>query len=219
MIYRFPRQVRLRQGRQPRDFRAEDAIAAVVQFALGQAVDDQQQQKHADGRGPAQCQRQPEGAGLANVAQMRPVTRHRSGILPLHRRDQRRVPWSIDLLAQPRDMHVDEVGARIEIIPPHAFEDDLPRDDLAGIAHQEFQQAELHVQQPHRIAIDAHLAPDQVHLDRSAPQHGGSRFQLPAPTQQDFHPHRHLVRREGLDQIVVAPGAQPVDPRIDHPAR
>src|SRR6185312_17572210 len=63
---------------------------------------------------------------------------------PLDRRDRRRLSGLIQLFPQPADMDVDQIGAGIEIISPHLLEDEAAAYRLAGIADQEFQQAEFH---------------------------------------------------------------------------
>src|SRR5688572_22599578 len=46
-------------------------------------------------------------------------------------------------LAQPADMHVDDVGLRIEMIVPHRLEQHGAGDELALVAHQVLEQREL----------------------------------------------------------------------------
>src|ERR1700722_12888736 len=58
-----------------------------------------------------------------------------------HGADQRWLAVDIDLAAQARDMHIDEIGTRIEAQAPYAFENHRARQHLPGITHQEFQQA------------------------------------------------------------------------------
>src|SRR5579884_4017941 len=57
--------------------------------------------------------------------------------------EQRRIEVFIDLGAQSRDMHVDHIGLRIEVIVPNALEQHGPGDDLAGVLHQIFEQTKL----------------------------------------------------------------------------
>src|SRR5437588_9685286 len=54
--------------------------------------------------------------------------------------DERRVEIAVDLGAQPRDMDVDHVGLRIEMIIPDVLEQHRARDDLAGVLHEIFEQ-------------------------------------------------------------------------------
>src|ERR1700688_1730256 len=56
---------------------------------------------------------------------------------------KRRLEIPVDLGAQARDMHVDHVGLRIEMIVPDMFEQHRAGDNLAGVLHQIFEQAEF----------------------------------------------------------------------------
>ena len=49
----------------------------------------------------------------------------------------------IDLLPQPAHMHVDDVGLRVEVIVPDILEQHRAGHHLTGVAHEEFEQAEL----------------------------------------------------------------------------
>ena len=60
-----------------------------------------------------------------------------------NRMQDRLVETLLDLAAQPRDMDVDDVGLRIEMIVPDILEQHGARHHLAGMAHQIFEQAEF----------------------------------------------------------------------------
>src|SRR4051794_38634129 len=80
-----------------------------------------------------------------------------------HGMEQRLAAAVVDLLAKPADVHVDDVGAGVEVIVPHFFEHHRPRDDLPLVAQQQLEQAELA-----RLKVDAAAAPlntarQQVH--------------------------------------------------------
>src|SRR3984957_19377358 len=62
---------------------------------------------------------------------------------PAHGMQERRVEVAVDFGAQSRDMDVDHVGLRIEVIVPDVFEQHGPRDDLARVLHEIFEQAKL----------------------------------------------------------------------------
>src|ERR1700722_18769217 len=57
--------------------------------------------------------------------------------------NQRRLAGEIDLAAEPSDMDVDEVGARVEVIMPDLLEEHGSGDNLAMVPDQMFEQAEL----------------------------------------------------------------------------
>src|SRR6516162_93084 len=57
--------------------------------------------------------------------------------------EQRRVEIAIDLGPQPRHMHIDHIGLRIEMVVPNMFEQHGPRDHLTSVLHQIFEQPEF----------------------------------------------------------------------------
>ncbi|KAG1545100.1 hypothetical protein G6F50_013789 [Rhizopus delemar] len=105
-------------------------------------------------------------------------------------------------------MHVDEVGARVEVVAPHFLEQHHPGQHLPGVAHQVLQQLELGRQQAQAAPATVGGARQQVQLQVADPQHGLVAGRLLAATQQHFHPRGHLVGGERLGQVVVATGAQ-----------
>src|SRR6185312_4049395 len=69
------------------------------------------------------------------------VTDHVSGAA--HGVDKGGVEIAIDLGAQSRHMHVDDVGLRVEVIVPDVFQQHGAGDDLAGVLHEIFEQPVL----------------------------------------------------------------------------
>ena len=82
-----------------------------------------------------------------------------------YRADQRREARWIDLFAQTADVHVDQVGAGVEVITPDFLEDHHAREDLPGVTHQEFQQLVFGGQQAQRLLGAAGFAADQVEFE------------------------------------------------------
>src|SRR5208282_3719324 len=60
-----------------------------------------------------------------------------------HRMQQRLREALIDFGTQPRNVHVDHIGLRVEVIIPDVLQQHGPSDDLAGVPHQIFEQAEF----------------------------------------------------------------------------
>src|SRR5258706_14174511 len=60
-----------------------------------------------------------------------------------HRVQQLFLERPIDLLAQTAHQDIDDVGLRIEAVIPDVRQDHRLRDDLAGVAHEIFEQGEL----------------------------------------------------------------------------
>src|SRR5919202_2658153 len=69
------------------------------------------------------------------------VTDHVSGAAD--RVQERPVEALVNLGPQTRDVHVNDVGLRIEVIVPDIFEQNRARDDMARMAHQIFEEAEF----------------------------------------------------------------------------
>src|SRR5205807_3870405 len=73
-----------------------------------------------------------------------------------HGVQQGAVEIPIDLLAQPADVNVDDVGLRVEMIVPDMFEQHRSGDDVAGIAHQIFEKAKFARQYLDRLVAAPH---------------------------------------------------------------
>src|SRR5471030_238703 len=90
-----------------------------------------------------------------------------------HGPNQWDVAGRVDFLAQAANVDVDQVGAGVEVIAPYLFENHHPRENLSGVAHQEFQQLVLGGQQGQQLTIAAGFVADQVQLKVRDPQRGG----------------------------------------------
>src|SRR3979411_731932 len=55
---------------------------------------------------------------------------------------QLRLERPVDLVAQPAHEHIDDVGLRIEVVVPDLRQNHCARNDMAGVAHQVFEQRE-----------------------------------------------------------------------------
>ena len=111
-------------------------------------------------------------------------------------------------------MHVDDVGLRVEMIVPDMFQQHRAGHHMAGVAHQVFEQLELARQQLDRLVAALDRAGQQVELEIGDPQPRRRRRRRAAP-QQRLEPRQQLAEGEGLDEIVVAAGAQALDPVVD----
>jgi hypothetical protein len=72
---------------------------------------------------------------------------------------------AVDFRPQTRDMHVDHVRLRIEMIIPDVFEQHLARHRLTGIPHEVLEQAEFTRLQIELFAAALHGARQQIHLE------------------------------------------------------
>ena len=120
-----------------------------------------------------------------------------------HGVQERAVEALVDLLPEPADMHVDDVGLRIEMVVPDLFQEHRARDDVVRVAHEIFEQAELARQQLDRLAGARHGASEQIHLEIGDLEAGfGARA-----AGQRLKPRQQLGEGKGLAEIIVAPGA------------
>src|SRR4051812_19389987 len=67
-------------------------------------------------------------------------------------------------LPQPADVHVYQIGLRIELQVPHAFEEHRARDHLTGTPHEVLEQGELARREVQVLAGARRAAPEQVEL-------------------------------------------------------
>src|SRR5208337_3412049 len=152
---------------------------------------------------------------VARKSLARAVTNHVSG--SAHGAEQRRVEVPVDLGPEPRHVDVDDVGLRIEMVVPDMFEQHGPGDDLAGVLHQVFQQAELARLQHDLLAAAGHLVGEAVEREVADPVH--CLFGRPggAAARQGLDPGEQFGECVRLGEIVVAAGPEALDPVVDLP--
>src|SRR5271166_727464 len=141
------------------------------------------------------------------------VTNHVSR--PAHGAQQRRVKIAVDLGAQARYMHIDHVGLRIEMVIPHMLEQHGAGDDLPGVLHQIFQQAELARLEDDLLAAPGHLVRQPVEGQIADLEHGLLRRALRAPPRQSLDAGEQFRKCVGFGEIVVAAGAKPLHAVVD----
>src|SRR5919108_5030820 len=90
---------------------------------------------------------------------------------PTHRVNQLRLARVVDLLAQPRDYDVHDVGTGIEVIVPGVFGDEGPRHDPTVVAHQILEHRVLLGGELDEPAAAPHLAAPGVERQVGHPQH------------------------------------------------
>src|SRR5688500_12020736 len=82
-----------------------------------------------------------------------------------HGMDERLTFRRIELATQPADVHFDDIGAVVEVITPHGFEDHGSRQHAATVTHEKFEQLEFGGQQIEQHAAAARGAIDQIELE------------------------------------------------------
>ena len=113
-----------------------------------------------------------------------------------------------------RDVHVDDVGLRIEMIVPDVFEQHGAGHHLAGVAHQIFEQAEFARLQRNFLARASPCGTGGRVRDR---RRGSAVSCAPAaPLRRPALRRAPAVRKSvGLRQIIVAAGAQALHAIVD----
>src|SRR5271156_6077561 len=137
------------------------------------------------------------------------VTDHISGAA--NRMYELCVEIAVDLGPQPRYVHVDDVGLRIEVIVPDVFEQHRARDDLAGVLHQILEQPEFARLQRDLFAGPRDLVRQTVEREFADAVDRVLRRALRAATRQRLDAGEQLGEGVGFGEIVVAARAQALD--------
>src|SRR5262245_8157157 len=120
----------------------------------------------------------------------------------------------VDLAPEPRDVHVDDVGLRVEVVVPHVLEQHGERDHLAGVLHEVLEQPELAWLQQDRLAGARHLVREAVEREVADDVARGLLFRR-RPPRQCLDAGEQLGVGVGLGEVVVAAGAQAFDAVVD----
>ena len=119
----------------------------------------------------------------------------------------------VDLAAQPAHMDVDHVGLGVEVVAPDMLQQHRARHHLARVAHEVGQQVELTRLQGDLAAGTPHRAGEQIQLQVREAETRLAGCIARAPEQR-FKPRQELGEGEGLGQIVVAAGPEPLHPVV-----
>src|SRR5581483_7860195 len=119
----------------------------------------------------------------------------------------------IDLLPELADVHVDDIGLRVEVIVPHVLEQHGPGNDLTGVAHEVLEQLELPRLQLDRARAAPDLAAEQIYAQIPDFQRGLCGI-LPPPPAEPIDAREQLAEGERLGEVVIAARAQTLDPLI-----
>src|SRR3954449_9141758 len=130
---------------------------------------------------------------------------------------QSRLAAGLELAAQVGDEDLDRVRLRERVVAPHLVEQALARDDDALVAHQVLEQLELALGELDVALAAADLVGVGVELEVAGDQRGGAAGRTAA--QQRAQAGQQLLALEGLDEVVVGAGVQPLDARLDRVAR
>src|SRR5204863_5135627 len=116
----------------------------------------------------------------------------------------------VDLAPEARDVHVDDVGLRVEVVVPDVLEQHRAGDDLAGMLHEVFEQPELARLQHDGLAGARHLVGEAVEREVADAVAGGLLLGG-GPAHQRLDAGEQLGVGVRLGEVVVAAGAQALD--------
>src|SRR2546422_2363654 len=113
---------------------------------------------------------------------------------PAHRVDQLGFAPVVDLLAQPRDHDVHDVGAGVEMVVPGVLRDESPRHDPALMAHQVLEHRVFFGSELEELPTAPYLAAPRVERQVRHLEHR-RRDRLGAPPER-LHPSEQLLQGE-----------------------
>src|SRR5208282_3804209 len=120
----------------------------------------------------------------------------------------------IDLGAQPRNVDVNHIRLRIEMVVPDVLQKHGAGDDLARMPHQIFEQAEFARLQLELLPGAADLVRKAIELE-IADAIDGLLAAIAAPARQRLDTRQQLRKCVRLCQIIVTAGAQALDAVVD----
>src|SRR2546421_2824213 len=122
----------------------------------------------------------------------------------------------VDLLAEVRDVELDDVGLPAEVVVPDAVEDLRLAQHPARVAHEEAQQLVLGRGQGDDLAVPAHLVAVLVEGEVADGEDGVvGTGEGAGPAQQAAQPGHHLLQAERLGDVVVPARGEPGDAVLD----
>src|SRR6201996_3147051 len=131
---------------------------------------------------------------------------------PPNRMDQRAGAGVLQLAPQVADVDTQRVGGRAEVISPHAVVDEAVGEHPARVEHEQFQQLVFGPGELDERAGDLDPVAGGIQLELLERQPAVD-VPLPAGTaQQCPDPSPQLIDVKRLDQVVIGPGVEPVDP-------
>ena len=131
-----------------------------------------------------------------------------------YRVQQGLVEGFVDLGAQARNMHVDDVGLRVEMAVPDVLQQHHARDDLVLVLHQVSQQLELSRLQVDLLPAARHFPGQQIQVQVVDLVFRRLLLRPTAPDQR-FDAGDQLGHRKGFCQIVIGTGLEPDHALVD----
>ena len=126
------------------------------------------------------------------------------------RLDQASLASALELLPDPRNVHLERVGFRAGGHRPHRFRQLLVRDELAAAPHQGGQDPELDAGQAQLPSASRRKSLAEVKGDVA--DHEARTALAAVPPDHRLHARHQLLEREGLGDVVVGSQLQAGDP-------
>src|SRR5882757_8081949 len=118
----------------------------------------------------------------------------------------------IELRPQTAEVAFNDAGMRIKMNLPHVLEQHLARDETIGVSHHVFQQAKLLGRELYYPALSRDRTLYQIHCYGPRGQLGGRLCGTPS---HDSNARQQFGKGEGLHQIVIAAGLEPLHAIVD----
>src|ERR1051325_2188662 len=119
-----------------------------------------------------------------------------------------------ELLPKPADADLDDVRARVEVVPPDVREQALAADDLAFVQDEVVQEPELAVGERRDDLPELRLSPRDIERQQARPHDAAVLAGPPAP-QLRPHARKELVEREGLRQVAAGAEVEAAQLRLE----
>src|SRR5215210_9078131 len=116
---------------------------------------------------------------------------------------QRRLEIPVDLGSEARDVDIDDVGLRVEVVVPYVFKQHGAGHDLTGMLHEIFKQAKLTGLQDNGLAGARHLVGEAIEHEVAYNEARAAFLGRFAP-RQSLDASKQLAKGVGLGEVIVA---------------
>jgi hypothetical protein len=121
-----------------------------------------------------------------------------------HRFDQGRLPGAVDLSAQPVDVHIHNIGVRLDAHSPYLVEDHGPGNYTAGVSTKVLQQDEFLLRKLQHLSSAQSFPTKQIEFKILNADAGCLAGRWTVAFEQVAKPGKQFSQRERLGEIVVA---------------
>jgi hypothetical protein len=128
--------------------------------------------------------------------------------------NQPAVEITVDLVPEPADPGLDDIGQRVEIVVPDVLHDHASGHHPPGVAHEVLEKGELEGLEVDPFPLPEDLPGEEVHFQVSHGKARGFR-RSGGPAEKGLDPGEKFGEGERLGQVVVAPLAESPDPVLN----